>query len=264
MDLDWCSESDLKNTTIFNPDSIISFKSKKNEIINEDTVNKKNDIIVNDCFIQNLSCKNSSELLNILNYLSNVSNYLRTFIRNVKNNNFITDADFYMIVNYLNWIYTACKNIKSFFASPLRKDNSYDPNCIKPFKTSSYKFCTFKDSCCIHKHKNRTCDKNHFVFDMIINDITKLLDSLNLIQYENLNWILSNKFILIEYNVEEKIYKIIQKNNYEEINNEYQFLIDKSLIYKSFDVISYVLSKMYNESYSFLNFNIKSLQIIID
>jgi len=32
-----------------------------------------------------------------------------------------------------------------------------------------------------------------------------------------------------------------------------QFIIDKTLIFKSFDVISYVLNKMYEESFYFLN-----------
>ena len=279
MELDWYSEDDLNNATIFNDNSIISHKSS--DIINqnsENIVDLKNNIKIENCFEQNLDVKNEAELLNILHYLSSVSNNLRTLIRNknIKQNNIketndensiqiINQIEYDKILKYLIWIKEASVKIKNFFAIPYRKDNSFDPLNIKPFKTSSYKFCNFKESCSIHKNKNKTCDKNHFVFDMIINDITKLTESINLIGINNLNWILNNKNILINYSEESKNYSITKLNNNQGniVENENYFLIDKTLIFKSFDVSSYVLNKMYEEAYSFLNFNNQSYQILI-
>ena len=279
MELDWYSEDDLNNATIFNDNSIISHKSS--DIINqnsENIVDLKNNIKIENCFEQNLDVKNEAELLNILHYLSSVSNNLRTLIRNknIKQNNIketndensiqiINQIEYDKILKYLIWIKEASVKIKNFFAIPYRKDNSFDPLNIKPFKTSSYKFCNFKESCSIHKNKNKTCDKNHFVFDMIINDITQLTESINLIGINNLNWILNNKNILINYSEESKNYSITKLNNNQGniVENENYFLIDKTLIFKSFDVSSYVLNKMYEEAYSFLNFNNQSYQILI-
>ena len=287
MELDWYSEDDLNNATIFNDNSIISHKSS--DIINqnsENIVDLKNNIKIENCFEQNLNVTNESELLNVLHYLSTVSNALRTLIRskNIKqyatnlndnkhnlndndenNIQIINQIEYDKILKYLIWIKEASLKIKHFFAIPYRKDNSFDPLNIKPFKTSSYKFCNFKESCSIHKNKNKTCDKNHFVFDMIINDISKLIESINLIGINNLNWILNNKNILINYSDENKNYSITKLNNNQGniVENENYFLIDKTLIFKSFDVSSYVLNKMYEESYSFLNFNNQSFQILI-
>ncbi len=303
MELDWYSEDDLNSATIFNHDSIISHKSNENVDLNNDNiVDLKNNVKIENCFDQNLDVKNEAELLNILNYLSTVSNSLRTLIRNknIKQNNTLVDrsesttlgvsrgaqemrriprentddpeinhiisqVEYDKILRYLEWIKEASIKIKNFFAIPYRKDNSFDPLNIKPFKTSSYKFCNFKESCSIHKNKNKTCDKNHFVFDMIINDINKLIESINLIEINNLNWILSNKNILVSYSEETKNYSINKLNNNQNnvVENDNYFLIDKTLIFKSFDVSSYVLNKMYEEAYHFLNFNNKSFQIII-
>jgi hypothetical protein len=100
---------------------------------------------------------------------------------------------------------------------------------------------------------------------MIINDINKLIESINLIDIHNLNWILSNKNILIYYSTENNNYSITKLNNNQGniVENNNYFLIDKALIFKSFDVLSYVLNKMYEEAYSFLNYNISSHQILI-
>jgi len=283
MELDWYSEEDLNDATIFNDNSIISYKNK--DIINntENVVDIKNIIKIENCFDQNLTITTGSELLNILHYLSAVSNNLRTLIRNKNKQNknetqdnqvndniseniqIINQLEYDKILKYLIWIKEASISIKNLFAVPFRKDNSFDPLNIKPFKTSSYKFCNFKESCSIHKNKNKTCDKNHFVFDMIINDINKLIESINLIDIHNLNWILSNKNILIYYSTENNNYSITKLNNNQGniVENNNYFLIDKALIFKSFDVLSYVLNKMYEEAYSFLNYNISSHQILI-
>jgi len=268
MDLDWISDEDIVDCSKFNEESII-IKNKKNntKILVEDTINTP-EINAENCFNLNLEIFESKDLLNILNYLSIVSNNLRTLIRSksvkINNINFIQESEFDLIVKYLNWLKNTCSSIKKYFALPLRKDNSFDPNNYKLFKTSSYKFCNFKESCSIHKNKNKSCDKNHFVFDMIINDIDKLVISINLLNIENFNWLLKNKFIIINYNKETKNYsfvKIENNENLEILDNE--FIIDKTLVFKSFDVISFVLNKMYEESNSFLNYNIKSLLINI-
>lgn len=258
MDFDWCPEEKLEYSTKFNENSIIS-QEKKN-IKSNDNNEIKNEIMIDKCFdIEFKEILDKKNILNILNYLSLISDHLRKFIRNKSQrfqntfNNFIQD-DFDMVLKYLNWLKNASNNIKKYFANPLRRDNSYDPNTIKLFKTSSYKFCNFKESCSIHKNKQSKCDKNHFVFDMIINDITKLIDSINIIGLDNFNSILSNVVIKITFDAEKKNYnseKIL--NNYTNTElNETQFVIDKTIIFKSFDVISFVLNKMYEESQYFL------------
>ena len=269
MDLDWCTDEDLNNSSKFNENSIIS-KNKKNakEEIIELNSNSDNNLVAENCYNQNLDVNNEKDLLNIMNYLSIVSNYLRTFIRNksskYNDNILINQNDFDLLLNYLSWLQKSCIVVKNFFAIPLRKDNSFDPTNIKPFKTSSYKFCNLKETCVIHRNKNKVCDKNHFVFEMIINDIEKLINSMNLLQINNFNLILSNKYILVSYNPNDNNYNIEQINNTVVIDqNDNNFIIDKTLVFKSFDVISYVINKMYEESYSFLNFNVKSLLINI-
>ena len=101
---------------------------------------------------------------------------------------------------------------------------------------------------------------------MIINDINKLIDSVNLVGENNFNWILNNKTILINYSEDTK--EFIITKNIKEINKQIeitddQFIVDKTLIFKSFDVISYVLNKMYEEAYTFINNNMQTNQIII-
>jgi hypothetical protein len=267
MDLDWCSDENLSDSKNFNENLIIN-KDKKKIITDKELEQNNKDLNINECFNLDLTDNNSKNLLSILNYLSIISNYLRTFIRN-KSNKFndlieITPKEFELINKYLIWLNTSCSSIKKYFSVPLRRDNSYDPNNIKLFKTSSYKFCNFKESCSIHKNKNK-CDKNHFVFDMIINDINKLIKSIEIIGIENLNWIMSNKIIKITFIIDEKNYLIEKLNNINSIENleDNQFIIDKILIFKSFDVISFVLNKMYDESYCFLNFDIESYLISI-
>ncbi len=268
MDLDWCSEEDIKNTHLFNDNSIISSKTKKQFVGTKDDQeeNLKIDIDISKCFDVNINCKVPTEILLVMNYLSGVSNYLRTLIRSKGQKGFdtqisyVSEEEFNTIIKYQEWLVKASGAVKDFFASPQRKDNSFDPNSIKPFKTSSYKFCNFKESCSIHKNKNRTCDKNHFVFDMIINDISKLSKSLKNLGITNLNYILENKNIKMTFNSSNDSYQI-DKNNLEITNPEIEFTVDKILIFKSFDVSSYVLNKMYEESLSFLKFGLTSFQI---
>jgi hypothetical protein len=276
MELDWCSdEKVLENTSKFNEISIIDKDKRKKKIEENQDENEKKDIEINNCFSINLEeIKDSKDLLLILNYLSLISNHLRTFMRNKSNkyneinkSNKITEKEYELIVNYLKWLNIACISIKKYFAVPLRKDNSYDPNNVKLFKTSSYKFCNFKESCLIHKNKQNKCDKNHFVFDMIINDIQKLIESIETLEQENINWILDNKIIKMTYNLDVEKYNIEKLpllNEYINNDNEFVFVIDKTLILKSFDVISYVLNKMYDESNYFLNNDYETFLINLD
>lgn len=268
MDLDWCETEDLKNGVAFNQDSIIVSKEKKKVLENQNEFDEnKNELNIENCFNQNFDSIDNKKLLTILNYLSLISNYLRTFIRNRSPKYIdsieISEDEFINILKYLNWLLDSSNLIKKYFALPLRRDNSYDPNNIKLFKTSSYKFCNFKESCSIHKNKNKVCDKNHFVFEMIINDICKLIESVNTVGRNNLNWLLANKIIISTYDPESKKYTMNKANIANNCIDENQFIIDKTLIFKSFDVISYVLNKMYEEAYSFLNYDTESLLINI-
>lgn len=263
MDLDWCTNDSLSNTKNFNENLIITKENKNKNNINKENDNNYKNVNIDECFNLNLNVNNSKEILEILNYSSLVSNYLRTFIKNKSNkyndNIQINDNEFQLIFKYLNWLYDSNISVKKFFSTSLRKDNSFDPNNIKLFKTSSYKFCNFKESCMIHKNKNK-CDKNHFVFDMVINDIQKLIESLNIIGLNNINWIMSNNVVKITFVQCDNNYIVDKIDNVNSIGdlNTNQNIIDKTLIFKSFDVISYVLNKMYDEAYYFLNFDVKS------
>jgi len=264
MELDWCSDESLSNFEKFNESSIIS-KEKKKDYNQSNNDNCDEILNLNDCFTVDLNNSERKNILLIINYLSFISNHLRTSIRN-KSSKFgdvkeITIDEFNSIIKYIDWLILASNSIKNFFAVPIRRDNSFDPSSIKLFKTSSYKFCNFKESCSIHKNKQSICDKNHFVFDMIINDIQKLKKSIEIIEFDNINWILNNKLVIVEYDLETKKYlmknseNLQNDNEIDNKNSEYYFVVDKTLIFKSFDVISYVLNKMYEESIYFLNDN---------
>jgi hypothetical protein len=271
MELDWCSDKNLSSFENFNENSIISKDKKKNDTNSINIDNSYNNLNLDDCFAINLNYYDNKNILLIINYLSFISNHLRTSIRN-KSTKFgeikeITQHEYELISKYLEWLISASTSIKDFFAVPVRRDNSFDPSNIKLFKTSSYKFCNFKESCSIHKNKQSKCDKNHFVFDMIINDIQKLKESIQIIGFDSINWTLNNKLILVSYDKNSQKYSTknianIQNEIQTELD-EYNFIIDKTLIFKSFDVISYVLNKMYEETAYFLNNNSQTLLITI-
>lgn len=270
MDLDWYSEEEVKNAQLFNDESIIVSKiTEKKETDDDLPQTKKDSIEIENCFKIITECKNSKQLLIVLQYLSGVANHLRNLIRSkcIKTNenactHSFSKEELDSILKYLNWLKNTSDNLKILFIAPLRKDNSFDPHSIKPFKTSSYKFCNYSDLCLVHKNKNKNCDKNHFVFEMIINDITKLIESLNILGLDNLNWVFLNKYLLTEFDNETKKYSVVQADTQVSIvDQESQFQVDKNLICKSFDVISFVLNKMYDEATSFLNSNNKSLLI---
>jgi hypothetical protein len=273
MDLDWCTENIINESQLFNDNSIIKQKTSdkssskyKGSPQNTLTHNKyKKELEANDCFNLNLDSTEKLKILEILNYLSFVSNNLRTIIRN---KNLISgfDKDTYGdLIKYLVWLREACDKVKTYFICSKKRDNSID-GIFKPFKTSSYKFCNYKNSCSIHKNKNKTCDKNHFVFDMVLIDIDKLIESLEYITKDSLdyiNWIFSDKWIKITIGDMETSDQIEQINTIENVNVESTniYYVDKNVIFKCFDVISYVLNKMYEESITFLTYDIESYQI---
>lgn len=278
MDLDWDIGFRNKNTNteLFN-DSVIAFEKKNvkditvNEII-KDSINEKN-MSLELCLNIDINVQKPQELLFILCYLSFVSNKLRGLLRNkntVNYNEELIDTkdklNYDKLMNYLNWLYTTTSKIKKFFICKNKKDTNIDLdyNIHKLlFKTSSYKFCNYKDSCKIHKNKNKICDKNHFVFDILLIDLQKLIESIELISKDdkkNLFWIIDDNIIIYD-----KINNIIEKHKFFNANmlNENQMYIDKNLIFKCFDVISFIFNKMYDEAYLFLNYNISSELIII-
>jgi hypothetical protein len=278
MELDWCIQENNNESQLFNDNSIIK-NNKDNGFTNiKKQVSLGNQKIakelkVNDCFSLDLKTTNKISVLEIMNYLSFVSNNLRTIIRNKNLISGFDNNNFENLMKYLSWLKNACENLKIHFNNTKKRDNLNDA-VFKPFKTSSYKFCNYKNSCSIHKYKNKTCDKNHFVFEMVLLDINKLIESLNLITKDNLdfiNWIFSDKCIKIYIDENTNSTNstnslenfIIEKYNSNDFLNDSDnvYFINKNVIFKCFDVISYVLNKMYEESCNFLIYDIESLLI---
>ena len=271
--IDWCSDNSFDNEMLFNSESIIKKKVETIGDIQKKNKNESNsnEIKIEKCLELNLNVKKREELLVIMNYMSFISNKLRGIVR--QKNPFINNTDninYNQLIQYLTWIYNASEKIKVNFVLKNRKELPNDLDNIKVFKTSSYKFCNFKDSCIIHKNKLKICDKNHFVFDMVLGDIKVLLDSLKMIEskdnylYNNLLWILNDNIIIYNKKTLEikKIDNYSNRNIYDNLEEDEVF-IDKNIIFKCFDVISYVLNKMYEEAYLFINFNIHSELILI-
>jgi hypothetical protein len=278
--IEWCSEYSYENETIFNSESVIKKKietisdiQKKNK--NEST---NNDIKIEKCLELDLNISKREELLLIMNYMSFVSNKLRGFIRqkNPFTNNVDYNITYDQLLEYLNWTFIACEKIKIYFILKNRKELPTDIDNLKIFKTSSYKFCNFKDSCIIHKNKSKICDKNHFVFDMVLGDLKVLIESLKIIEskeiitkeassnnikYNNLLWILNDNIII--FNKKTLELKKLDYFNPKNLDENLEIYIDKNIVFKCFDVISYVLNKMYEEAYLFIHFNIHSELILI-
>jgi hypothetical protein len=164
------------------------------------------------------------------------------------------------LVKYLNKSYSATNNIKKYFNCKYKKEFVFEniKSSGKLFKTSSYKFCTFKDSCKIHKNKNKVCDKNHFVFDMLLLDLSNLIESIEIISTtDNSNFFSVIDDDVLLYNITNNTVEKHSSFNEKDVN-ENMVYIDKNTVYKCFDVISYVFNRMYEEAYLFLNYNIFS------
>ena len=278
MELDWDTDNyDTQKTEKFN-DSIITY-DKTNVKENSGSApptseTRDKEMSLENCLNIDTNVKEPKELLYVLSYLSFVSNKLRGLIRNkntvngqkevvMSENKDTLDYDKLMV--YLEWLHTTSDKIKGFFICKNKKDMNIDTNfnANKLFKTSSYKFCNFKESCKVHKNKNKICEKNHFVFDMLLVDIQKLIDSIITISKEdnsNLFWIIEDNIIVYNRNT-----LIVEKHTHYNANNinENQMYIDKNIVFKCFDVISYIFNKMYEEAFLFLNYEISSELIVI-
>ena len=288
MNLDWCGLETIDKFSVFNDMSIINTEFVKAMDVDEFIEKKEKEptpepkkitkieqvtkykkcVKINDCFSLNLETTNKINILEILSYLSGVSNELRTLMKDFSGepHSMITVEKFDMIKKYISWLDKATLSMQKYFVYSVKEKN--DNYYFKPFKTSSYKFCVFKADCVIHKNKNKKCGKNHFVFDMILTDIDKLIKSLNIISQngiDDLNWIFSNnilKITCLEHDTyrTERIKECSTNTCTQSIND---VIIDRNSINKCFDVISYVLNKIYEEAYVFLNFDIKSYQILL-
>jgi hypothetical protein len=267
MDLDWCSNDDTGGI-LFN-DSVIT-NIKDSGLKNKPSENKMAELTLEGFLNINVEVSTPQDLLYVFNYLTFVSNKLRNIVRNrcslnlskikvVKElpNDKILYTD---LIKYLNKIYDATNSIKKYFNSKYKKEFVFEniKSTGKLFKTSSYKFCTFKDSCKIHKNKNKVCDKNHFVFDMLLLDLSNLIESIEIISVNDNNnfFHVVDDYVLL-YNITNNTVEKHGSYN-EKDTNENLVFIDKNTVYKCFDVISYVFNRMYEEAYLFLNYNIFS------
>jgi len=103
---------------------------------------------------------------------------------------------------------------------------------------------------------------------MVLIDIHKLIESLEILTLDgltHLNNIFSDKLIKITVNDNSTcdIQTVESNENVEYIESGNVFYINKNVLFKCFDVISFVLNKMYDESITFLNYDIDSYQIIL-
>jgi hypothetical protein len=274
MDLDWCSNDDTGGI-LFNDSVITNIKDSTFKNV-KPSENKLAELTLEGFLNINVEVSNAQDLLYVFNYLTFVSNKLRNIIRNrcslnlskikvVKelSNEKIVYTD---LIQYLNKIHNATNSIKKYFNSKYKKEFIFESikSSGKLFKTSSYKFCTFKDSCKIHKNKNKICDKNHFVFDMLLLDLSNLIESIEIISVNDNN----NFFHLIDdcvllYNITNNTVEKYSSFNEKDITENVVY-IDRNTVYKCFDVISYVFNRMYEEAYLFLNYNIFSELININ
>jgi hypothetical protein len=280
MDIsDWDISSTIKKncTQVFNDKSIIKCEKLNSnvKIIESEKIEEKEEKIFipeNVFNFDESNINNEEDLLELVYNLKELSNYLKD---NVKNKGFkITDTnkysieEFNTIIKYLIRVNELCKIATKYFM-PSGKSQSYQNINIVPFKTSSYKPCSQKNLCYVHKYDmKRKCEKNHFVFDTVINDISYLIDSLQIIGLDNFNWIINDQSIIMKYDENANITSLndynftiekIIKNDCDE-NNVNSFIINKRLLWKPFTVISFVLKSMHDEASYFLNSKYKSSQ----
>ena len=74
-----------------------------------------------------------------------------------------------------------------------------------------------------------------------------------------------DRFLIVTKETRKKRIKCLKRFINEYLGTDYETKknIAKNIIFKCFDVISYVLNKMYEEAYLFINFNIHSELILI-
>jgi hypothetical protein len=256
-------KSVIKHTKLKNNTKIIETENmvevKEEQIFVPEMVFDFNEEVIND----------EKKLLELVYILKELSNYLKDNIKNkgfkITDNNTYNNDEFNTIINYLIKMEKLCIAASIYF-SPSGKNQSYQNYNIMPFKTSSYKPCTQKHLCLIHRSDTkRRCDKNHFVFETVTNDINYLIKSLQIIGLDNLNWIINDQLISMSFDEKieaatlsdyEFIIEKIKKSNQDEIKeNDNVFIVNKKLLSKSFSVISYVLKSMFDEASYFLTKN---------
>lgn len=280
MDLtDWnISTKNANDTQAFNNLSIIKYEkldTKSVVIEHEHVVEEKVEKIYSPRQIYDFNENNinaKEDLLDLVYNLKGISNYLKINVKNkglrVTDNNTYTKEEFDEILSYLSRMCELCKVASKYFVQSGRSQ-AYQNINIAPFKTSSYKSCQQKKLCFIHKYDNkRKCDKNHFVFETVINDINCLIDTLQILELDNINWMINDKILSMSFdeNIEAKTIKDYNFTIKKIIKNEFDenkvdtniFNIDKKLLCKSFDVISFTLKAMFEEASYFLSNKIKS------
>lgn len=280
MNIEWCSDTENSNATCFNTVSFI-VETKQKAMCQDPDVNPmvpsnpvpiqipnstqthlkpNNAIISNNTFdvinmsniinmidmndISDITTMDKRKLLTITSQMSSASNYLRTLIREKATDNIeLTIGEYANVQKYLQWIYNVVTGISKYFLM----ENSHNHE-TKLFKTSSYKFCNSKNTCQAHFKSNYTCPKHHFPIQIMIKDMNNLLQSLDVIGIDGLNWLLTNKHLHVEKHDNKYTFnKIICDTNTLIENTNDNYVLGSNNVIKSFDVVSFVLKKMYDE-----------------
>ena len=104
MEFDWCSENTNKPEILFNSESIIKKKVEAIGEIQKKNKNENIDLQIEKCLTLNLDVTTREKLIEVLSYMSFVSNKLRGFIRQKNPFTIISDVKitYCELVNYLN------------------------------------------------------------------------------------------------------------------------------------------------------------------
>lgn len=258
MEFDWCEKQDI--TQKFEPfnNSILHMVSVESKVEDKpattvivtqhfNPIGYKPITNMADCF-ELTTIKSNNDITNALQYLIQISSYMRNVLRE-ENSKF----DFDKNIKYLNWILDISSILKNMFISNKTNDLNDKNVAMKLFKTSSYNFCQLKETCSVHCEQTRKnikkCNKHHFVFNYIINDVENLIKSLKILDKHNIDLIFEGATLNYDYGE----VQIVDEKSLNCFN-----LINKNTICKCFDVISYVINKMFHEINCFLTYDIQS------
>jgi len=174
-------------------ENILSIKLKEKESIEskisniEDNFDEKiNNLKNNTKDLDYLNEQNSLVLLDIeLDSIKLLSQYI------LKNKN----VDYLFFKNSINYLLSISEILrKRIKQKEFKFENNFDG-----IKRSSYKFCKFKDSCKYHyATKEKICYQDHFVHNMVSNDLKQLLNYIG--KKNNDNIIIHDKDILKSIN----------------------------------------------------------------
>jgi hypothetical protein len=185
---------------------------------NDDSEYEEEEIDVNKIILISLENENS---LNILKYECYIARFLRSIIKDIDD----LDNNINKFISMLEWMLNASNILIKKSGQYEYKYNKYsqsvNPKTGKPkIIRSSYKFCEKAHDCCYFYEKNKYsgCSSQHYVHNIVKNDINSL--------YEYFKW----------FNEERKNIRI------DTIDND-----DLIEINKSMNTIFYVVTKMYNE-----------------